>query len=116
MSSINEESLYSVEDEEENDQDTIFEPRLSNRLFSQLVIAEFCSLFFATLGLTMSVLIYELQMFINNQDAELGNGYQGLALEMALLYNMVCTIFLVVSIYIRYDLWMVWSKTVGMFT
>ena len=112
LSSINEESLYSVEDEEENDQDTIFETRVSNGLFSQLVQAEYCSLFFATLGLVMSVLIYELKMMIDNQEMNEGNGYQGLALEMALIYNMMCTIFLVFSIYIRYDLWLQWSKTV----
>jgi len=33
-----------------------------------------------------------------------------------LIYNNICTISLCISIYIRYDLWLQWSKTVKMYT
>jgi len=35
---------------------------------------------------------------------------------MALIYDMFCTICLVISLYTRYDLWLLWSKSVGRFT
>lgn len=34
----------------------------------------------------------------------------------AKVYETTCTIFLVVSIFIRYDLWLQWAKTVEMYT
>ena len=40
----------------------------------------------------------------------------GITKQSALIYNMACTVFLLVSIYIRYDLWLEWSKTVQRYT
>lgn len=101
------ESLYSIEDEEDNDIDLILETRISNSLFSQLIASEFCSLFFATLGLMLSIIMYEIRE-IKLKDSFL--------VSMTLTLNMICTCFLIFSIYIRYDLWLKWSITIQRYT
>jgi hypothetical protein len=55
------ESLFSIEDEEENDVDLIYETRISNSLFTQLIAAEYCSLFFSMSGLILAVISRELR-------------------------------------------------------
>lgn len=35
---------------------------------------------------------------------------------MSLIYNNICTFFLVISIYISYDIWLKWSITIEKFT
>ena len=72
------------------------------------MVAEFCSFFFATLGLLLSILVYELRIA---KGSDLGT-----IKLAALIYEVACTIFLVCSIYIRYDLWLQWAKTVEMYT
>ena len=76
--------------------DGIFSTRVSNSLFSQLVIAEFCSSFFAMFGLFSSIIVYELKV---------RQFHEVLASQMAIKYNIGCTFCLIMSIYIRYDLW-----------
>jgi len=57
------------------------------------------------------VIIYEGRL-INQQ-----NGTErSFGIEVALIQNMLCTICLVVSIYIRYDIWLKWSITVQKYT
>lgn len=102
-SNAGDESLYSIEDEEDNDIDLILETRISNSLFSQLIASEFCSLFFATLGLLLSIIMYEIR------EIELKDDF---LVNMTLTLNMICTCFLIFSIYIRYDLWLRWSITI----
>jgi len=77
---------------------------VSNRLFSQLVIAEFSSFFFAHFGLFLSIILQELRM----NDLTLT-----FASDTALIYNMFCTICLCISLYVRYELWLTWSKSVN---
>lgn len=72
------------------------------------MVAEFCSFFFATLGLLLSILVYELRIA---KGSDLGT-----IKLAALIYEVACTIFLVCSICIRYALWLQWAKTVEMFT
>ena len=56
----------------------------------------------------MSVLLYELDMMTEKP--------LGITKSSALTYNMACTVFLLFSLYIRYDLWLAWSKTVQRYT
>mmetsp|Transcript_8536 Transcript_8536/g.13177 ORF Transcript_8536/g.13177 Transcript_8536/m.13177 type:complete len:97 (+) Transcript_8536:665-955(+) len=58
-------------------------------------------------GLLMSIILYELRI------KELNTTF---ASDMVLIYNMFCTICLCISQYIRYDLWLTWSKSVNKFT
>jgi hypothetical protein len=44
------------------DEDLIYETRVSNCLFSQLMIGEFSASFFATFGLFMSIVLYEQRL------------------------------------------------------
>lgn len=85
------------------DIDGVFSTRVSNSLFSQLVIAEFCASFFAMFGLFSSVIVYELKV----RDFR-----HVLASEMATKYNIGCTFCLVMSLFIRYDLWIQWCKSI----
>jgi len=43
----------------QHDEDLIYDTRVSNRLFSQLVIGEFSASFFAVFGLCLSIILYE---------------------------------------------------------
>lgn len=79
-----------------------FETRVSNCLFSQLAIAEFSSFFFASFGLVLSCLLYELRV----------GGNTSFAADIALVYNLFCTLFLVISLFTRYDLWLRWCISV----
>lgn len=84
----------------------IYDTRVSNSLFSQLMIAEYCSVFFSTLGLLLNIIVYELRI----------QGQSGALMDVANTYNLMCTIFLLFSVFIRYDLWLSWSKSVNRFT
>jgi hypothetical protein len=86
-----------------NEVDLVFETRLSNCLYSQLMTAEYCSTFYSTLGLLLSIINYEKRL-IGQQFDDVN--------KMALFCNFMCTLFLVMSVYIRYDLWLKWSITI----
>ena len=78
-------------------------------------MAEFCSFFFATLGLFLSIVIYELRLAQEKEEI-IEDGSLKLAIRVSLIYNMACTIALIISIYIRYDIWLQWSIKVGKYT
>ena len=84
------------------DVDLNFGTRASNRLYSQLVISELCSVYFAILGLVMQVLKYETAVGSTNK------GEDRVKVMVIPKYSMLCTFLLVASIYIRYDLWLKW--------
>lgn len=69
-------------------------------------------MFFAVLGLVLSVIIYE----IKRKDMLLEHPSDQFIVDIALVYNMLCTICLVISIYWRYDIWLKWSITVQRYT
>jgi hypothetical protein len=100
------ESLYSIEGEEEDDVDLIYETRVSNSLFSQLVAAEYCTLFFAMIGLLLSVVNHEIRLNDKNEDRY----------RLGLIYNCLCTICLLISVTMRYELSLRWSITVQRYT
>jgi hypothetical protein len=106
------EDVFSVETDEANDEDLIYDTRVSNCLFTQLVHTEFCSCFFANTGLMISIIYFEIQLQMN----EYGLEYDGIALELAQFYSGLCTLMLLLSIYIRYVLWLQWAKTVEKYT
>lgn len=62
------------------------------------MVAEFCSFFFAIFGVCLAVLIYELNLITDKP--------LGLVKEAARIYEIICTVCLLLSIYIRYDLWL----------
>jgi hypothetical protein len=76
------------------------------------VHTEFCSCFFANVGLGISIIYFEIQLQMN----ENGLVYDGMALELAQFYSGTCTFMLIISIYIRYVLWLQWAKTVEKYT
>ena len=67
------------------------------------MIAEFSSFFFATFGLVLSCILYELRVRARNLS---------LAADVALVYNLFCTLFLIISLFTRYDLWLRWCISV----
>ena len=71
------------------------------------MVAEFCSTFYSSVGLTLSIINYEKRLI--GQQFDTVN-------RMALFCNMMCTVLLIISIYIRYDLWLKWSITIKRFT
>lgn len=68
--------------------------RISNELYNKIKILEFSSLFFAFFGVGLSMLLYEMQ---NISDVSILR-------NLVLIYNIFCTIGLVLSIYFRYDI------------
>ena len=88
----------SMFEEEDNDADLVYDTRVSNCLFSQLMVAEFCSVFFAMLGIVLSVLIYEIRRTYGSE--------YNYAIDYAVNCNLACTICLILSLYIRYDVWL----------
>jgi hypothetical protein len=74
--------------------------RLAHVLNIQLKIAEGTCAFFATLGLALSILNYEIEISLyNNYNVE----------RLILWLNMITTIFLCTSIYFRYDIILRWK-------
>ena len=44
------------------DKDHVHQTRISNNIFNQLLMSEFCVTFFSIFGLLISVILYELQI------------------------------------------------------
>ena len=84
-----------------------YDTRVSNCLFSQLMIAEFSSFFFAIFGLVLSCILYELNALKGNQPDR-----DHFTADIALVYNFFCTLFLIISLITRYDLWLRWCISV----
>ena len=76
------------------------------------MIAEFCCVFFANIGLLISIVIYELKLHATKKEVEIDDH----AITICQFYNILCTTFLCISIYIRYDIWLQWSVTVEKYT
>ena len=106
-SSLAESKLFDVQNEETFDSDMVLPTRISNRLFNQLFIVEYCAFFFATIGMLISVWLYEMRQLGLNDS---------LPYQCALYYNMVCTLALMFSIYTRYDLQLRFFITTDKFT
>ena len=66
------------------------------------------------LGLILSIFVYEFKK-INERGDENFNISHGL-LTTALTYNFICTILLLFSNYVRYELWLEWSTSINKFT
>ena len=81
----------------EDEEDGVFDIRVSNELYNKLKVAEYISLFFAVVSVGLAMLLFEMQ---NLSD-------EGVSIEESsvLVYNAFCTIGLILSIYIRYDLY-----------
>lgn len=111
---VNESSLYSIQEEIQTERDGVFNIRISNYLHTQLTIAEFCSLFFAMLGLILSVFVYEFKKISDQSDGDIriSNSMR----TTALTYNFICTILLLFSNYVRYEIWLEWSTSINKFT
>mmetsp|Transcript_1371 Transcript_1371/g.1802 ORF Transcript_1371/g.1802 Transcript_1371/m.1802 type:complete len:217 (+) Transcript_1371:480-1130(+) len=95
-----------ADQQKREDRDLIWITRVSNRYFSQLVIAEFSAVFFAYFGLALSIFKYEIQQRREEEE---------FSLNLALFINTTCTLFLIFSLYVRYEIWLVWCKSVETF-
>jgi hypothetical protein len=89
----------------EKDSDKIYEERVSNQLFSRIMVAEFCAVYFAIVGLCLCITIHE---FKHNRN----NGHEELTIQSTDIYNSICTVCLLISIYIKYDLQLQWLVSV----
>ena len=69
--------------------------RIQHLFYNKIKIADYASVFFSTYGLCLCILLYYGKTFW---------GISELELDSVLSYNTLCTIFLVVTIYMRYDL------------
>lgn len=103
------ESQFSIEDEQENDVDLIYDTRISNSLFTQLVVAEYCNLFFAMSGLILAIIAREARVNADEED-------ELIIYSRVVFWSMACTLCLLISLVIRYDLWLRWSITVQKYT
>lgn len=95
-----------IDEIKKNDEDMIYDTRVSNSLFSQMMTADFCSVFFSMLGLFLSMCMYERKI-IKGEDRNI---------NFIDIYNCSCTVFLIISIVIKYDLQLKWSISVSIFT
>ncbi|CDW76554.1 small-conductance calcium-activated potassium channel protein [Stylonychia lemnae] len=87
-------------------EDAIKDVRLSNQYYNKIIISEYSAVFFSTFGMCLSVLLFEMK---DNKDiSEVQN--------MVLSYNVFCTIGCILSIYMRYDLYLLWNKSRGLLT
>ena len=66
------------------------------------------------LGLILSIFVYEFRKINDRGDANF-NISQGL-LTTALTYNFICTILLLFSNFVRYEIWLDWSTSINKFT
>lgn len=92
-----------------SEKDFIYDTRNSNRLFSQLMICEFCSVFFASMGILLSIINYEYK----NKEKTQSESFNSTIIQ---IYIMITTCFLVFSIYVRYQLWIKWAISTNKFT
>lgn len=79
---------------------------MSNEYYNKIIVAEYATVFFASYGMFLSVLLFEMK---DNHDIDETR-------NMTLFYNVVCTLGLCFSIYMRYDLYLEWRKSRGMLT
>mmetsp|Transcript_17666 Transcript_17666/g.27349 ORF Transcript_17666/g.27349 Transcript_17666/m.27349 type:complete len:184 (-) Transcript_17666:1250-1801(-) len=101
------------------EEDKIFRFRLSNRLFSSMMIAEFCGVFFAMLGLIINVIAKELQFaplekelfdpYNNTVRENIEPSEESVTKIVTDYINTFCNFCIVASIYVRYDIWLRWS-------
>jgi hypothetical protein len=86
------------------EQDYILKTRTSNALFTQLSIADYSVVFFSVMNLTVNILTFEI-----NRNGLENSDMIGWLLETI---NNVTNIFMVVSLYIKHDLWLAWSISI----
>lgn len=81
----------------DQDNDVVFKQRLSNRLFSKLVVSEYCSLCLSMIGLCLNIIQHSMHRNPNyDEDIKTIIG----------VLDICCTVFLLPSIFIRYDIWL----------
>lgn len=71
-----------------------------------MMTADFCSVFFGMLGLVLSIAMHERKI-IRGEDRNV---------NYLDIYNCICTSFLILSIFIKYNLQLKWSVSVSMYT
>ena len=70
-----------------------------------MMMTDFCYVFFSLVGLSLSILCYELHLKINSEkiDPLLKERLDSVH-STARLYSMICSVILIFSIYSRYDI------------
>ena len=69
-------------------------------------VTEYASVFFATYGLGLAMLLYEMKNLSSMETTQ----------NLVLAYNILCTIGLCVSIYLKYDITLKWHISRGLLT
>lgn len=80
--------------------------RMSNIYYNKIKIADFASVFFSTYGISLCVLLYYMKSIDNIKNTR----------DTILAYSCVCTIGLILTIYIRYDLNLTADKILDLMT
>ena len=80
--------------------------RITHELFNKIKVCEYATVFFATYGMGLSMLLYEMK------DAE----KIGDTRNSVLAYNGLCTFSLLASIYTRYEINLKWQISRGLLT
>ena len=80
--------------------------RISNIFYNKLKIADYASVFFSTYGLSLCVLLFYMKDYDNIDRTR----------DMVLAYNSLCSIALIFTIYVRYDLNLQADKSLDLLT
>lgn len=73
-----------------------------------MIITEFTVVFFAMLNLSINLIWFENR----RADAEVSHIHE----MMMEVFNNVTNIGFVISMFIKYDLWLTWSKSIGKYS
>ena len=90
--------------------DNVFSIRKSNCLFGQMIIAEFTVVFYAILNLLLNIIMFENRRSSDDPTTE------SFKITLMETIGFITTILMVGSMYIRYDLWLQWSKSINKFS
>lgn len=80
--------------------------RICNQFYSKIIVSEYATVFFATYGLILGIFLFEMKDDENIMAIR----------DSIISYNVVCTVGAIISIYIRYDLYLKWNKVRGLLT
>lgn len=98
--------IENIEEIRNNDKDLIFNTRCSNDLYSRLLMTEFCCFFYGIVSLLICVLMH----YHRPEVTEL------FYWDKLDFFHILCTILLVICIYIKYDVTIQWKISVNQLT
>eukprot|EP00347_Sterkiella_histriomuscorum_P002571 403367638 len=85
-------------------EDNHLDVRISNQYYNKIIVSEYATVFFATFGMILSVFLFEMKDDRNIRTTR----------DSILSYNVFCTVGSMLSIYMRYDLYLQWNTSRGL--